>query len=104
MSFSFQIMEISVVRRVQIVALVESGMKMKNVAFTMSVSPQVVSLTMKRYRDTGAFASKPRSGRPPVTTEKDDCMMKRAVVVNPNLSSVVMTCCAYMSRPLLVFV
>lgn len=80
-------METSEVKRGQIVALVESGRKMKDVASFLSVSPQLVSLTMKRYRETGVFTSKPRTGRPIVTTEKDDKMIKRAVVVNPNASS-----------------
>ena len=61
-------MEISPTKRAQIVALINSGQKQIDVAKQLVVSQQLVSLTMKRCRDTGGFDSRRRSGRPRATT------------------------------------
>ena len=80
-------MEISPTKRAQIVALVNSGQKQIDVAEQLGVSQQLVSLTMKRWRDTDGFDSRRRSGRPRATTAATDRAIKRAVTINPIASS-----------------
>ena len=46
---------------------------------------------MKRYKDTGGYKSKTRSGRPRVTTATTDRMIRRLCVTNPTASSLSIT-------------
>jgi transposase len=80
-------MELSQTKRAQIVALCECGMKQVDVSKQLGVSKQVVSLTIRRFKETKSFQSKSRSGRPRKTTPATDRMIRRLAVANPSVSS-----------------
>ena len=80
-------MELSTEKRAQIVALVKSGMTQTDVATQLNVSQPVVSITMRRFNETGGFASKKRSGRPKCTTMQTDRLIRRCVILNPSETS-----------------
>ena len=80
-------MEISNWKRVQIVALVQSGVKLVNVPSQLNVFPQLFSVTMKCFKITGNFNSLQRYGRPRVTTCVTDRAIKIAVTIDPTVSS-----------------
>ena len=80
-------MELEETKRAQIVALVESGMTQIDVARQIGVSKQCVNVTIKRYRETGGFTSRTRSGRPRVTSPATDRQIRRACVTNPIISA-----------------
>lgn len=80
-------MEFSLTTRAQIVALADSGMKQAAIARQLNLSRQAVHITLKRFRDTGDFSSRPRCGRPSVTTPQTDRLLKRLVYTMPTSSS-----------------
>lgn len=57
------------------------------IAQECGVSQQVVSSLLQKRRTTGSTATAKRSGRPRKTTERDDLMIRRAVVANPFATS-----------------
>lgn len=80
-------MELSSELRAQIVALCDSGLSQTAVAKMLKLSRQCVNYTLKRFRETGSFKSKPRSGRPSVTSPATDRMIRRKVLIDPTISS-----------------
>ena len=80
-------MEFSHTTRAQIVALADSGMKQAAIARQLNLSRQAVHTTLKRFRDTGEFSSRPRCGRPSVKTPQTDRLLKRLVYTMPTSSS-----------------
>ena len=80
-------MELEETKRAQIVALFQSGMTEIDVGRQLGVSKQCVNFTIKRYRETGNFVSRTRSGRPRVTSPATDRKIRRACVINPTTSA-----------------
>ena len=83
-------MEFRETTRAQIVALDESGMKQSAIANQLHLSRQAVHGVLKRFRATGDLKSRPRSGRPSVTSPQTDRMIRRMIKVNPTVSSSVL--------------
>lgn len=80
-------MELSETTRAQIVALEKSGMKQSAIAVQLCLSRQAVHGVLKRFKATGDFASRPRSGRPSVTSPHTDRLLIRMVKAMPSTSS-----------------
>jgi transposase len=79
--------EITPETRAQIVALSTSGMRQVDIGKQLKVSKQVVSATVRRCNGSGSFKSAQRSGRPKVTTSRDDNVIRRLAVRHPTWSS-----------------
>jgi transposase len=79
--------ELSETTRAQIVALSSTGMKQAAISSRLHVSQQVVSLTLQKFRSSNSFASATRSGRPRVTSPRDDIMIRRISMQHPTWSS-----------------
>ena len=58
--------------RSKIIGMVESGLQYKGIARRLGIHINTVTRTVSRYRTTGSTAELPRSGRPRVTTGRDD--------------------------------
>ena len=80
-------MELADTKRAQIIALWEAGVAQVDIGKQLGESKQCVSYTIKRFKDTGSFKSKPRSGRPRVTSKNTDRLIRRASVKHPTASA-----------------
>ncbi|KAG1670904.1 hypothetical protein GQR58_016621 [Nymphon striatum] len=52
--------------------MLEAGLGQRRVAQTMGVSHSVISRVNQRHQETGLYSETPRSGRPVLTTPRDD--------------------------------
>lgn len=59
-------------RRSMIIGMADAGTPLTDIARRLNVHRNTVSNTIRRYRATGSVAELPRSGRPRVTTARDD--------------------------------
>lgn len=73
--------------RAQIVLLSSQNKSVSNIAKTMKCSRGAVRYTVQRYKDSGSYQNKPRSGRKRVTTARDDRILERMVLRNRTKSS-----------------
>ncbi|KAK4318803.1 hypothetical protein Pmani_010226 [Petrolisthes manimaculis] len=74
--------------RGRIIGLWESGMPTREIALTTGVSQRSVQRWIKRFEEEGSLHTKPRSGRPRVTTPVDDARILNAVEDQPLTSAV----------------
>ena len=58
--------------RGQIIVLSNEGMSQRKIADKVSVSKGAVQRTLQRFKETGSFSARPRSGRPRVTIQRED--------------------------------
>lgn len=86
--FKSEVMELSTELRAQIIVLCDSGLSQAAVSRRLKLSRQCVNYTIKRFRETGSYRSKPRCGRPSATSEVTDRMIRRKVQTNPTISSI----------------
>ena len=70
--------EISEGIRGQIIALSNKGFLQRKIAAKIKLSKGAVQQTLERFRDTGSYSTKRRSGRPRATTLKEDQYIKKA--------------------------
>lgn len=61
----------------QIIGMSNAGMNQKDIANSMNVSQSVVSRLLKKQRETGNVGDRPRSGRPKLTTPREDRLLLR---------------------------
>ena len=59
-------------QRSRIIGMVEAGLQYAEVARRLGIHRSTVGRTVRRYGATGSTAELPRSGRPRVTTARDD--------------------------------
>lgn len=59
-------------QRLRSIGMLEAGMDQRDVARIMHCHQRTISELLQRYRQTGSVADRPRSGRPKVTTERQD--------------------------------
>lgn len=74
-SFAISILlmpRLTIEQRGRAYGMLESGMTRTQVARFFGVSPSTVSRNVRRYRQTGHFKDLPRSGRPRVTSVRQD--------------------------------
>ena len=64
--------EISAFTRAQIITLHQEGLSRHQIAARLNIVRSTVSRTIQRFEETGDVASRPRSGRRRVTTERED--------------------------------
>ncbi|KAK3891784.1 hypothetical protein Pcinc_004325 [Petrolisthes cinctipes] len=57
----------------------------------MGISRATVRLWLRRYEAEGHVLTRPRPGRPRVTTKEDDERLRRAVERNPQMTAVTLT-------------
>lgn len=72
----------------QIVALLREGLSQRAVARQLHISQSCVSKVYKRFRETGGFISRPRSGRRRCTSERDDRFIVSTSLRNRHLTGV----------------
>ncbi|KAK4294105.1 hypothetical protein Pmani_033245 [Petrolisthes manimaculis] len=74
--------------RGRIIGLWESGMPTREFALTTGVSQRSVQRWIKRFEEEGSLHTKPRSGRPRVTTPVNDARILDAIEHQPLTSTV----------------
>ena len=62
--------------RGQIIDLTNEGYSQRQVAAKIGVSKGAVQRTLERFRKTGSYSSRPKSGRPRSTTKQEDQFIK----------------------------
>lgn len=77
--------------RGRIIGLWQSGMTPADVADTMGVSKKTVQRWITRWEQEGSLATRPRSGRPRVTTPDEDARLMAAVDNTPMKTMVDLT-------------
>lgn len=70
-----------------ILAYAKDGLSYRTIGKKLSISKTAVEQVLKRYQQSGRFSRKNRSGRRRKTTARDDSAMKRAVTINPFITS-----------------
>lgn len=79
--------ELSKDTRVQIVTLKNEGYTHRQISGKLGVSVGVVSNTIKRLKETTSYENRPRSGRPRISTPRDDRKLLNLVRKDRKLSS-----------------
>jgi hypothetical protein len=74
--------ELSPFSRGRLVGLIEAGMSQRSVAARLECSQGTVSLQWNQWQSSGHCISKPREGRPRVTTVRDDRRIRVAIIRN----------------------
>nr|CAH7752527.1 unnamed protein product [Callosobruchus chinensis] len=64
--------ELSAFDRTRIIALWQEGLSRHQIANRLNVVRSTVSRTIRRYEETGEVNSRPRTGRPTVSTRRED--------------------------------
>ena len=59
----------------------------RQIASRLGVHPSTVHRTISRFNYLGSYSSINRCGRPPVTTQRDDAIIRRCVIKNPMISA-----------------
>lgn len=73
--------------RGKIVILNEEGYSQQKIAERLKISKTGVRKTLQRLAKTGSTSSKPRSGRPRISSSRTDNVIHRLAVINPTISS-----------------
>ena len=80
-------MPISQFDRTRIVALIRGGHAQTEVAHIAGVTQSAVSKTWKRYDDTNDVADRRRTGRPKLTTQRQDRYIQTTALRRPTSSA-----------------
>lgn len=73
--------------RVRIVTLVQEGVPQTEIANRLHVNQSDVSRIWNRYLETNSVSDRPRSGRPPVTNERQNRLITLSVRRNPHIAT-----------------
>jgi transposase len=79
--------EITPKKRAVCVALKKEGLSCREIAHRVGVSKSSVDRAIQLVKKTGQYTSRKRSGRPRVTTKREDSLIRRVVQRNPFISS-----------------
>lgn len=79
--------EVTPKKRAVCVALSNEGLSCRDIAGRIGISKSSVSRALQLFKETGQYSGRKRSGRPRVTTRRDDLLIRRAAVRNPFISS-----------------
>ena len=77
---------LSEVQRAQIVALNSQNLSKRQISAQMWCSKTAVHKAIAKYQQDGSYTDKKRTGRPRVTTAREDNVMRRIVVRSPTIS------------------
>ncbi|KAK3881418.1 hypothetical protein Pcinc_014138 [Petrolisthes cinctipes] len=80
-----------IMRRTLIVGYHAAGKGIREISQLMGISRATVRLWLRRYEAEGHVLTRPRPGRPRVTTNEDDERLRRAVERNPQMTAVTLT-------------
>jgi transposase len=79
--------EVTPKKRAVCVALKNEGLSYREIADRVGISKSSVDRAIQLVKETGQYSSRKRSGRPPVTTKREDSAIRRVVQKNPFISS-----------------
>ena len=79
--------QLSKEKRVAIITLRNEGQSVRKIGKTLKVSPSAVTKTIKRYKETGSHADRPRKGRPRVTSAAEDKFIRVTSLRNRRLTA-----------------
>lgn len=71
-TLSFAMPRLREEQRLRAIGMLEAGLEQRRIALIMACSTSTISRLMTRYTATGSVKDLPRSGRPPVTTDRQD--------------------------------
>jgi transposase len=71
--------ELSEGQRGMVVGMHKAGKSLRDIAKSMRISLSTAKYTIRRFRETGRFVSRPRSGRPKVVTAKTKRLIRRTI-------------------------
>ena len=77
---------LSEVQRAQIVALHGQNLSERLISAQMGCSKTAVHQAIAKYQDDGSYTDRKRSGRPRVSTAREDNLMRRIVMRSPTSS------------------
>ena len=77
---------LSEVQRDQIIALHGQNLSERQISAQMGCSKTAVHQAIAKYQQDGSYTDKKRTGRPRVTTAREDNLMRRIVVRSPTSS------------------
>ena len=76
---------LSEVQRAQIVALNGQNLSERQISVQMGCSKTAVHQAIAKHQQDGFYTDKKRTGRPRVTTAREDNVMRRTVVSRPRV-------------------
>lgn len=80
--------ELSQQQREQIIALhLHASKSTRTIAADLHIPQSTVAYTIKTFKETGSSTPRPRSGRPKVTTSRDDTAIGRMATVDPFITA-----------------
>lgn len=79
--------ELDVVERSKAVLLHSQGQSQSKIAKIMKRSRYAIQAAIKRFKETGSYENRPKSGRKRITTERDDRFLTRLSLKNRMKSS-----------------
>jgi len=79
--------ELTKAERMSIVVENENGATLQQIAKKFNISPEGVKKIIQKVKKTGSAKNIARSGRPPVTSARNDRKIIRAVKANPKIST-----------------
>lgn len=74
-------------KRSMISQYVKDGLNSTEISAKLGIARRTVCDIVNRFKQTGSVDVRRRSGRPRITTRRDDLLIRRAAVKNPTLSS-----------------
>ena len=75
------------VQRGQAIALLMQGQRQQQVALQFGVNVSTIERLVRRLRDTGMVADRPRRGRPRITTTRQDRSIRLAHLRNRHVTT-----------------
>lgn len=79
--------EITPKKRAVCIALKKEGLSCREIADRTGISKSSVNRAIQIFNETGQYCSRKRSGRPKVTSPRDDLAIRRLIQKNPFMSS-----------------
>lgn len=79
--------EVTPRKRAILIQYSKDGLKQRDICKKLKLSESVVSRIIKKYRTTGSSSPRKRSGRPRVSTKREDSLIRRCAVKTPTMSS-----------------
>ena len=74
-------------KRAAIITLRNEGQSVRKIGKTLKVSPSAVTKTIKRYKETGSHADRPRKGRPRVASAAEEKFIRVTSLRNRRLTA-----------------
>ena len=69
------------------IVILHKGLNQINISKRLRINQSIVSRSLKRYKETGKYVSRKRTGRHRISTHRTDLMIKRIYTINPSATS-----------------